>query len=238
MDWLLDRQPRIEKKLAARHLQEGSLVLYDVSSSYYEGRTCPLAQYGHDRDGKKGLPIIVYGLMTRWGRPSHRGRGVCRQHGRSHHGGGSSEQVARALSPVPGGAGGRSRHADPAADRPAQGSSPDGLDHRLDQWGDSRFAGRGIFTTLAVRRAEFGGDRIAGISRRAIDGLLQPFAGRRAETQTRGVIGGDGERAGPNRERSGAPQEEAIDGDRDCFEGGQGAGALQDGQTLRASDRG
>ena len=64
MDWLLERQPRIEKKLAERHLREGSLVLYDVSSSYYEGRTCPLAQYGHDRDGKKGLPIIVYGLMT------------------------------------------------------------------------------------------------------------------------------------------------------------------------------
>jgi len=70
MDWLLERQPRIEKKLAARHLHEGSLVLYDVSSSYYEGHTCPLAQYGHDRDGKTGLPIIVYGLMTdRQGRP-------------------------------------------------------------------------------------------------------------------------------------------------------------------------
>jgi len=64
MDWLLERQPRIEKKLAARHLHEGSLVLYDVSSSYYEGQRCPLAQYGHDRDGQKGLPIIVYGLMT------------------------------------------------------------------------------------------------------------------------------------------------------------------------------
>jgi transposase len=64
MDWLLERQERIEKKLAARHLREGCLVLYDVSSSYYEGRTCPLAQYGHDRDGQKGLPIIVYGLMT------------------------------------------------------------------------------------------------------------------------------------------------------------------------------
>jgi transposase len=70
MDWLLERKPRIEKKLAERHLGEGSLVLYDVSSSYYEGRTCPLAQYGHDRDGKKGLLIIVYGLMTdREGRP-------------------------------------------------------------------------------------------------------------------------------------------------------------------------
>jgi transposase len=63
-DWLLERKERIEKKLAARHLSEGGLVLYDVSSSYYEGRTCPLAQFGHDRDGKKDLPIIVYGVMT------------------------------------------------------------------------------------------------------------------------------------------------------------------------------
>jgi hypothetical protein len=64
LDWLLARQERIEKKLAARHLSEGSLVLYDVSSSFYTGQTCPLARHGHDRDGKKGLPIIVYGLMT------------------------------------------------------------------------------------------------------------------------------------------------------------------------------
>jgi transposase len=64
MDWLLARQQRIEKKLAARHLSEGSLVLYDVTSSYYEGHCCPLARFGHDRDGKKGRPIIVYGLMT------------------------------------------------------------------------------------------------------------------------------------------------------------------------------
>lgn len=64
LDWLLDRQKHIEKKLASRHLQEGGLVLYDVSSSYYEGHTCPLARRGHDRDGRKGLPIIVYGVMT------------------------------------------------------------------------------------------------------------------------------------------------------------------------------
>lgn len=64
MDWLLERQERIEKKLAARHLDQGGLVLYDVSSSFYEGHTCPLAQFGHDRDGKSGLPIIVYGVMT------------------------------------------------------------------------------------------------------------------------------------------------------------------------------
>jgi transposase len=64
MDWLLERQSAIENKLARRHLSDGALVLYDVTSSYYEGKTCPLARFGHDRDGKTGLPIIVYGLLT------------------------------------------------------------------------------------------------------------------------------------------------------------------------------
>jgi transposase len=64
MDWLLARQGRIEKKLAARHLQAGGLVLYDLSSSYFEGSTCPLARLGHDRDGKRGLLQVNYGLVT------------------------------------------------------------------------------------------------------------------------------------------------------------------------------
>jgi transposase len=64
MDWVLARQDSIEKKVAARHLSEGSLVLYDVTSSYYEGRTCPLARFGHNRDRKRGRLIIVYGLLT------------------------------------------------------------------------------------------------------------------------------------------------------------------------------
>jgi transposase len=64
LDWLLQRQQAIEKRLAERHLSERGLVLYDVSSSFYYGRTCPLARFGHDRDGKKGRPIIVYGLLT------------------------------------------------------------------------------------------------------------------------------------------------------------------------------
>jgi transposase len=64
MDWLYQRQNRIENKLAEKHLQEGAQVLYDVTSSYYEGHTCALAQYGHNRDGKKGKTIIVYGMMT------------------------------------------------------------------------------------------------------------------------------------------------------------------------------
>lgn len=64
LDWLGRRQPAIEQQLAQRHLGEGALVLYDVSSSDYHGRTCPLARHGHSRDGKKGLPIIVYGVLA------------------------------------------------------------------------------------------------------------------------------------------------------------------------------
>ena len=64
LDWLPARQKRIEKKLAARHLASGDTVLYDVSSSYYEGHHCPLAAFGHSRDRKKGKPIIVYGVLS------------------------------------------------------------------------------------------------------------------------------------------------------------------------------
>jgi transposase len=64
MDWLLERQPRIEKKLAVRHLRTDSLVLYDLSSSYFEGTTCPLAKLGYSRDGKKGKLQVNYGLLT------------------------------------------------------------------------------------------------------------------------------------------------------------------------------
>lgn len=63
MDWLLPRQARIEKALASRHLHEGSLVLYDLTSSYFEGSKCPLARLGYSRDGKKGKLQLVYGLL-------------------------------------------------------------------------------------------------------------------------------------------------------------------------------
>lgn len=69
MDWMVTRQPFIERKLAKRHLQEGATVFYDVSSSSYYGHHCPLALRGHNRDGLK-LPSIVYGLLTDYdGRP-------------------------------------------------------------------------------------------------------------------------------------------------------------------------
>src|SRR4051812_1048238 len=63
LDWLLARQAAIEAALAKRHLHNGTLVLYDVSSSYLEGRCCPLAKRGYSRDGKKGSLQIVYGLL-------------------------------------------------------------------------------------------------------------------------------------------------------------------------------
>jgi hypothetical protein len=70
LDWLVTQQPRIEAGLAHRHLKDGTLVLYDVSSSYLEGRKCPLAQLGYSRDRRPDRPQIVYGLLcTRDGLP-------------------------------------------------------------------------------------------------------------------------------------------------------------------------
>ena len=63
MDWLQERQSQIERKLAARHLREGSPILYDLSSSYYTGTHCSLAMFGHNRDGSNGYPQINYGLL-------------------------------------------------------------------------------------------------------------------------------------------------------------------------------
>jgi hypothetical protein len=70
LDWLLEHQERVENGLARRHLKDGVLVLYDVTSSYFEGQCCPLAQYGHSRDHRGDRPQIVYGLLcTRDGLP-------------------------------------------------------------------------------------------------------------------------------------------------------------------------
>jgi hypothetical protein len=70
MDWLAGRQARIEDQLAKRHLRDGEMVLYDASSSYFEGRSCPLGRLGYSRDGQKNLPQIIYGLLCdQQGRP-------------------------------------------------------------------------------------------------------------------------------------------------------------------------
>ena len=70
MDWVTARQDDIEKQLAARHLREGGIAMFDLSSSWVEGAHCELAAYGYSRDGKRGKPQIEYGLLTdREGRP-------------------------------------------------------------------------------------------------------------------------------------------------------------------------
>src|SRR6266498_2469551 len=64
MDWLLARQRRVEQALARRHLTDGGLILYDVTSTYFEGRKCPLAKFGHPREGRRDKLQIVFGLLT------------------------------------------------------------------------------------------------------------------------------------------------------------------------------
>jgi len=64
MDWLLERQSHIEQELAKRQLQDGAMVLYDLTSTYFEGRHCPLAKLGHSRDDKSGNPQLVFGLLA------------------------------------------------------------------------------------------------------------------------------------------------------------------------------
>ena len=63
MDWLLPRQARIEDQFAKKHLESGTLALYDLTSTYFEGTKCPLAKFGHNRDGKRGKLQIVFGLL-------------------------------------------------------------------------------------------------------------------------------------------------------------------------------
>lgn len=64
LDWLAGRQPKIEDALAGRHLTDGGLVLYDVSSTYFEGRHCPLATFGYSRDHRRDRPQVVFGVLT------------------------------------------------------------------------------------------------------------------------------------------------------------------------------
>ena len=64
MDWLLERQEKVEKRLAKLHLNDGGLVLFDLTSSYFEGVTCPLAKLGYSRDGKPGTLQVNYGILT------------------------------------------------------------------------------------------------------------------------------------------------------------------------------
>jgi ribosomal protein L35 len=237
MDWLLQRQPRIEKKLAARHLSEDCLVLYDVSSSYYEGHTCPLARYGHDRDGKKGLPVIVYGVMT-----DGEGRPIAVEVYPGNTGDTTTvaDQVEKLrdrfqLSRVVL-VGDRGMLTQPQIDKMKM--------HPGLSWitALTSVAIRGLLETGALQLSLLDETNLAEITSpdypgEPADGLPQSIVGRRARAQARGAIASDGESTDQGQQASRATKEEAPEGSRDCAEGRQGAGALQDGQALPVHHR-
>ena len=114
MDWVLARKDSIEKALAARHLADGTLVLYDVSSAAFEGRTCPLGAIGHARDGVRGRRQIVYGLLCHR-RGAGGDRGVRGQHRRPENPGRPDQQTQDPVRADPGLSGGGSGHAHQSA---------------------------------------------------------------------------------------------------------------------------
>ena len=202
LDWLLRRQPAIEQKLAARHLTDGGLVLYDVSSSYYEGRTCPLARFGHDRDGQTGLPIIVYGVLTDAG-----GCPVAVDVYAGNVGDPKTipdqvdtlrERFGLAQVVLVGDRGMLTQ----TQIEHLQDLSGARVDLGVTQPRDSRVGGERSAPALALRRAAPRGDHGAGLSGRAPRRVLQSVAGGRTPAQARGPARGHRTRpreAGPGR---------------------------------------
>ena len=109
LDLLGEAQPKIEIVLAKRHLRDGCLVLYDLTSSYLEGRHCELGRFGYSRDGQPGKLQIVFGLLCAADGCPIAG-GVRRQHRRSVDLGRASHQTEGALRAIPRGSGGRPGH--------------------------------------------------------------------------------------------------------------------------------
>ena len=102
MDWLLRRQKRIERTLAAKHIEDGSLVLCDLTSVYFEGAKCPLAKRGYSRDGRRGKLQIVFALLCDRGGPSGGRRGLRGQHGRPRRRGRPGSRGSPSASRCPG----------------------------------------------------------------------------------------------------------------------------------------
>ncbi len=234
MDWLVERQDRIEDRLAARHLRDGEMVLYDVSSSYFEGRTCPLGKRGYSRDGRPGLPQIIYGLLC-----DTDGRPVAVEvfTGELHDDKTLPSQVVKLKDRF-----GLSRVV-VVADRGMVTkanitllSETDGVDWitALKAPTIKKLARSGC-SAVAVRRAEPRGDhRRRGVPRRTTGRVPQP-AGRRATCpQAQRTARRDGDR--PSRDRSPCHRRDAHRGrpDRSCDR--SGAEALPDAQALPDHD--
>ena len=199
LDWLLERQGPIETALAKRHLKGGTLVLYDVSSSYVEGRCCPLAKRGYNRDGKKGKLQIVYGLLCA---PDGCPVAIEVFEGNTADPTTLADQVDEAQAPLrhrPRRAGRRSRHDHRGAHRRGPAPGRPRLDHGAAR---ARAQGAGRRRTpadVAVRRARHGGDHVARLSRRAADRLPQSGSRARARQKARGAPRRHRARSGQDR---------------------------------------
>ena len=236
MDWLLERQSAIEKKLAKRHLTDGALVLYDVTSSYYEGKTCPLARFGHDRDGKTGLPIIVYGTLT-----DADGRPVAVQVYPGNTGDPKTvpDQVETltkrfGLSHVVlvGDRGMLTQtQIDVLKEHPGLGWIS-----ALRSGSIRRLLADGLLVRNDLEARAPGGDHVAGVPRRTAGGLLQPAAGRATSAQAPGAARRHADRTGGTGGERGPGVGATGDGGRDRREGGQDHQSLQGRQTLHPDD--
>ena len=179
MDWLLARQAGIERRLARKHMEDGSLVLCDVTSTYFEGRHCALARRGYSHDGKRGLVVDRLRAAVRDGRLSGGGRGVRGEHGGPGDAGRPGEEAVRALRALEGRGGGRPEAADERA-HPGRGRAGGvGLDHGAARARGQEAGRRRMLADVAVRRAGLGGDRgVGAVSGRAAGGVQEPAAGR------------------------------------------------------------
>ena len=237
LDWLGRRQAAIEDRLAARHLHDGGLALYDVSSSFYYGRTCPLARHGYDRDGKKGLPIIVYGLLTDpQGRPvalevypgnTADATTVPDQLTKLRHRFGCTRLVL---------VGDRGMLTDTQIDNIRTYPGLGGIS-ALRSAAIRRWLYGGPPAAFPVRRGQPGRDHQPGLPRGAADGLLQPAAGGRTPSQAAGPAGTDGGGLDTPGGRGGAADGDAADADRDRPEGRTPLATLEGGQALPLGDR-
>ena len=235
LDWLLAQQERVENGLARRHLKGGALVLYDVSSSYLEGRHCPLARYGYSRDHRGDRPQIVYGLLcTREGLPV----AVEVFEGNTADPTTLTPQIVKLKKRF-----GLERVV-VVGDRGMLTSARIREDvkpgrARLDLLpAQQRRAGSGErrrpLADVLVRRARSGRDqRARSLSGRAVDRLPQPLPGRRAGPQAPGAAGGDGTRLRPSPPSS-ARWRASFRGRRNRPGGGRGDQQAQGGQALRA----
>ena len=165
MDWLLARQDAIQKKLAARHLSAGGLVLYDLSSSYFEGTTCPLAKLGYNRDGKQGHAAGQLRLAHRCARLPGGGVGARGQRRRQPDLPARGAAAARGLRHRAAGDGGRPRHDLQQGHRRAARDRRHRLDHGAEERLDPR-AGRARATAAGpVRRAQPARAQLAATTR-------------------------------------------------------------------------